>query len=115
MADVRQLASTIVVSAPDLRAGTIDGTDTIWSDLDARYGDFKGHLLISSFTFDLAWPTREMRPFDDETVRLSRSGEFVIVPRGGWHTARPRRRTTMLFVTPGEGADNREQPVREAA
>ena len=134
MADVKKLQSTFVVSAPDLGAEAIDVTDTIWSDLDARYGDFKGHVLISSFAFDDAWPTWEMHPAGDETVclldgdvemilalsdgdqtvRLSEPGDFVIVPKGVWHTATPRRRTTMLFVTPGEGTENREQPIREA-
>jgi quercetin dioxygenase-like cupin family protein len=41
---------------------------------------------------------------------LSRPGAFVVVPRGAWHTARIAEATTMLFVTPGEGTENREQP-----
>lgn len=132
MSGVKQLASTFVVTAPDLRAETIDVTDSIWADIDQRYGDFKDRMLIASFTFDDAWPTWEMHPAGDETVclldgdiemtlaladgdqtvRLKKPGEFVIVPKGVWHTAKPLCRTTMLFVTPGEGTENREQPVR---
>ena len=129
-----KLASTFVVAAPDLSAETVAVTDTLWADIDAKYGDFKGRTLISSFEFSEAWPTWEMHPAGDEfvclldgdvtmtlalpdgdkTVRLNEPGEYVIVPKGVWHTAEPLRRTNMLFVTPGEGTENREQPVREA-
>ena len=53
-------------------------------------------------------------PHGDETVRLSEPGAFVIVPRGTWHTAKVNVPTTMLFVTPGQGTENREQPIRDA-
>ena len=128
-----KLASTFVVAAPDLSSETVAVTDTLWADIDAKYGDFKGRTLISSFEFSEAWPTWEMHPAGDEfvclldgdvemtlaladgdkTVRLNEPGEFVIVPKGVWHTAVPLCRTNMLFVTPGEGTENREQPVRE--
>lgn len=134
MAAPKQLESTFVVTTQDFAAETIDVTDTIWAELDAKYGDFKGRTLISSFAFSEAWPTWEMHPAGDEfvclldgdvdmtlalpdgdnTVRLSESGTFVIVPKGVWHTANPHRPTSMLFVTPGEGTENREQPVRES-
>jgi len=48
----------------------------------------------------------------DETQRLSQPGEFVIVPRGVWHTAKVREPTTMLFVTPGQDTENKVEPVR---
>jgi len=48
----------------------------------------------------------------DQTVRLSEPGSFVIVPRGTWHTATVRKPTQMMFVTPGQDTDNREEPVR---
>jgi len=50
---------------------------------------------------------------EDHCVRLSMPGEFVIVPRGVWHTARVHEPTTMIFVTPGEGTENRENPEPE--
>lgn len=37
---------------------------------------------------------------------------FVVVPRGTWHTAKVHAATTMLFITPGEGTENRESPPR---
>ncbi len=127
-----KLNSTFVVTDPRQNAVTLKVTDTFWSDLDERYGDFKGHTLISCFSFDEPWPTWEVHPAGDEfvcllegnvemtlamaegdeTLRLSEPGSFVIVPRGIWHTASPLKPTRMLFVTPGEGTENREQPVR---
>lgn len=135
MADVRGLEDTFVVMTPEHAAETIDVTETVWQDLDARYGDFRGNTLVSVFGFEEAWPTWEMHPEGDEIVcllegdvdvtlalpdgdetrRLTQPGQFVIVPRGVWHTASPYRQTRMLFVTPGEGTENREQPVRAGA
>jgi len=37
-------------------------------------------------------------------------GIYEQLDRGTWHTARTSVSTTMLFVTPGEGTENR--PVR---
>lgn len=132
MSEPQTLSSTFVVTDRDLRAETVAVTDTLWSDIDARYGDFRGRTLISSFAFSEPWPTWEMHPAGDEfvclldgdvdvtlalpegdrTTRLSQPGQFVIVPKGVWHFASPHRPTTMLFVTPGEGTENREQPRR---
>ena len=52
-------------------------------------------------------------PGGDESVRLTEPGSFVIVPRGTWHTAKVHSPTQMLFITPGQGTENREQPVRD--
>jgi quercetin dioxygenase-like cupin family protein len=40
-------------------------------------------------------------------VSLTEPGSFVIVPKGTWHTARIAKPTSMLFVTPGEGTQNK--------
>lgn len=93
-------------------------------------GDFTGHVLVSRHSFDAAWSMWEMHPVGDELVYLLEGdvdfvllqdgvekalhvdvpGTYVIVPKGTWHTARPRKPTTMLFLTPGEGTENRERP-----
>ena len=124
------IQSTFVVVNPKLTADSVPVTDTIWSDLDEKYGDFAGHSLISSFSFDADWPTWEIHPEGDEfvcllsgdadmilrtddgeqCVRLHTPGSFVIVPKGTWHTAKVNAPTSMLFVTPGQGTENREQP-----
>ncbi|MFQ6005072.1 MAG: cupin domain-containing protein [Woeseia sp.] len=114
----------------ELMADIVPVTDTIWSDLDDSYGDFAGHSLIASFSFDQDWPTWEVHPEGDEFVcllsgdadmvldaedgeqliRLNAPGSFVIIPKGTWHTAKVHAPTTMLFVTPGQGTENRERP-----
>jgi mannose-6-phosphate isomerase-like protein (cupin superfamily) len=122
------LSSTFVVLGPGQGAEPVEVTPTIYQDLDARFGGFKGHTLVARYEFAMDWPTWEVHPQGDEvvvlmsgradmvldergahrTVRLSRPGEFVIVPRGTWHTARISTPTSMLFITPGEGTENRE-------
>ena len=42
-----------------------------------------------------------------KTETIPVSGEFVLVPANVWHTARPARPTTMLFLTPGAGTEHR--------
>ena len=127
-----RLDSTFVVTDPGQNAVALSVGDTFWSDLDEKYGDFAGHSLISCFSFEEPWPTWEVHPAGDEfvyllsgeaemilatadgdkTVTLSNPGEFVIVPRNTWHTARVSVPTAMLFVTPGEGTINAEEPER---
>ena len=51
-------------------------------------------------------------PGGDSATRMNEPGSFVIVPKGTWHTAKVFAPTQMLFITPGEGTENREQPVR---
>ncbi len=132
MTKPRQIASSFVVMSDTFDADTVDVTDTMYAELDERYNGFAGHLLITSHTFEVDWPTWEVHPKGDEfvmlvsgdvdmvlalnegdkTVHLSKPGLFLIVPRGTWHTARVHKPTQMMFVTPGEGTDNRTQPTR---
>lgn len=120
------LDQTRAILTPELSAIAKDVTPDFYAEL----GDFDGQVLISRFAFDEPWPTWEMHPAGDEivyllegdvtlllrdasgerTLRLSEPGSYVIVPKGAWHTARPNRPTAMLFVTPGAGTENREQP-----
>ncbi|MCH9694433.1 MAG: hypothetical protein K0U72_07985 [Gammaproteobacteria bacterium] len=46
----------------------------------------------------------------DQSTLLRDAGEFVIVPKGVWHTARVRELARMLFITPGQETDNQAQP-----
>ncbi len=114
-----------------------DGTGTaksvgprFYEELDEEFAHFRGHCLIMRYTFAEAWPTWEVHPAGDELVyliegdtdfvlriggedrrvRVDRPGSYVVVPRGTWHTAQPHARTTMLFVTPGEGTLNAAEP-----
>ena len=121
------LASTFVVIDPNHSATPIAVTPTIFEELDRRFDQFKGRLLVSSFRFDQSWSTWEIHPAGDEIVcllsgeaslvldrdgteeiiHLREPGAFAIVPKGTWHTARTSVPTQMLFVTPGQGTDNR--------
>lgn len=124
------LRSTFVILNKELLADTIPVTDTIWNDIDRKYGDFAGHTLVASFSFDKDWPTWEVHPHGDEVVclitgdvemilatkggetkvRLDSQGSFVVVPKNTWHTAKVHAPAMMLFITPGEGTENREIP-----
>ncbi len=101
-----------------------------YEELDAEFDAFRGCALVQRYTFAEAWPTWEMHPSGDEFVyllegdtdfvlrradgdeilRVNRPGSYVVVPRGVWHTARPHRPTTLLFITPGEGTLNAPEP-----
>ena len=124
------LQTSFVVQKPGFAADIVPVTENIWSELDQNYGQFAGHALIASFSFDDDWPTWEMHPRGDEIVALisgtaelimrtasgdirqtlSTPGDFVVVPKGTWHTAKVAEPTQMIFVTPGEGTLNRETP-----
>jgi len=132
MGQAQRLASNFVVLNDKFQASTIDVGQDIYRRLDEEYKEFAGHLLISSYAFDDDWPTWEVHPAGDEfvilvsgdadlvlarangdeTIRMTEPGTFVLVPKDTWHTARIRRHTVMMFITPGEGTINAEEPVR---
>ncbi len=119
-----------LILGPDGNATARAVTDNFYAELDRDFGSFRGHILIQRFEFAEDWPTWEVHPEGDEfvyllegdtdfvlwqdgaeqVVRVNEPGSYVMVPQGAWHTARPRSRTVMLFVTPGEGTLNAEQP-----
>ena len=121
------LDSTFVVLQPDQSTALIEVTPTLFEELDERFEGFRGRVLVSSFSFDSDWPTWEMHPVGDEVVcllsgivsmvldrggrhevvELTQPGAFVVVPKGTWHTARTSVRSKMLFVTPGQGTENK--------
>ena len=124
------LKTTFVIVNAEKSADTLPVTDTVCSEMDEKVGDFAGHSLVASFSFDDDWPTWEIHPHGDEVVRLmsgdatmildtaegeqrvrlNQPGAFVIVPQATWHMAKVHAPTTMLFVTPGQDTENRETP-----
>jgi mannose-6-phosphate isomerase-like protein (cupin superfamily) len=122
-----ELTSTFVVVEPDHKAIPIAVTPAIYDELDKQFENFKDRLLVSAFNFESDWSSWEMHPAGDEIVcllsgdvtlvldrngaeqiiHLRDPGSFAIVPKGTWHTARTAVPTRMLFVTPGEGTQNR--------
>jgi len=121
------LSETFAVLAPSLAITPVLVTPTIYQEIDERFGGFKGHVLVAMHEFRERWPSWEVHPKGDELVvllsgeaqmvldekggkrvaHLAKPGDYVIVPRGTWHTALICVETRMLFVTPGEGTENK--------
>jgi mannose-6-phosphate isomerase-like protein (cupin superfamily) len=104
------LASMFVVLQPDQRAALIENAPGVFEALGRRFDGFRGHhpagdelvcLLSGRVTMVLD------RGGMEERVALDKPGEYVLVPQGTWHTARTEVATNMLFVTPGEGTQNK--------
>ena len=124
------LTTERAIFTPSLEAKTKALSLTFYPELEAEFNGFAGHVLISQHHFAEDWPTWEVHPAGDEFVtlitgditlvlwqdqqehalRLSTPSDFVIIPKGVWHTARVQAPTTMLFVTPGEGTKNAAAP-----
>ena len=124
------LATERAIFTPSLDVKTKALSPTFYPELEAEFNGFAGHVLISQHHFAEDWPTWEVHPAGDEFVtlitgditlvlwqdqqehalRLSNPSDFVIIPKGVWHTARVQAPTTMLFVTPGEGTKNAAAP-----
>ncbi len=123
-----ELAGTYVHLRDDRSAALIPVTPTFWDELTSdRRPELDAGRLVMRFDFTADWPTWEVHPAGDEvvvlltgsaemqlelpagvqSVNLSKPGDFVLVPRGIWHTAKIIRPTGMLFITPGEGTQNR--------
>jgi quercetin dioxygenase-like cupin family protein len=120
------IASTFVALDDASRARPLPVTDSFWPDLiGGRLGTVS--RLISSFSFDADWSSWERHPAGEEfvcliegevelhlekdgmrdTVVLDRPGAYVLVPTNTWHTAKVRKPARMIFVTAGEGTENR--------
>ncbi|NPU90793.1 MAG: cupin domain-containing protein [Gammaproteobacteria bacterium] len=116
-----------VVLDPDKNATVVRYSPDLYEKLDKDFGDFVGHELISCFEFNADWPSWEIHPHGDEIVVLlagsavmlldkggaveevvlSRAGEYVVVPKGTWHTAHVAKSAKLLFVTPGQDTQNK--------
>lgn len=116
-----------VVLSPDKKATPVINTSDLYERLDQEFENFKGHELISCYSFTENWPSWEIHPNGDEVVvllsgsatfildfegkhkqvQLSQVGEYVVVPKGTWHTAHVTDMAKVLFITPGEGTENR--------
>lgn len=126
------LASTFAVLDGALSATPVPVTPTLYGELDARFGGFTGCLLVAEYAFTADWPTWERHPAGDELLYLlegaaelhllregreevvpfGTQGTMVVIPRNTWHTARVAQACRILFITPGEGTENRPDPRR---
>ncbi len=137
---VKPMSPPRVFSASDTFA-TLDGTGEVqthavspefWSQLSSGERVLPGPYLMSFGTSSADWPHWEMHPSGEEVVmliagagdfvmrlpggdqRLSlrQAGDYVVVPRGTWHTFRNAGGdpATLLFITSGEGTTHSKQP-----
>lgn len=124
---IRDLSSDFVVLGPDQAATAMPLSPSLYEELDNRFNGFKDHWLVAVHSFDADWPSWEIHPAGDEIVvllygevtlvlktddgdqhiELNMPGSYFIVPRNTWHTARIDTPSRMLFITPGEGTENR--------
>jgi cupin superfamily acireductone dioxygenase involved in methionine salvage len=95
----------------------------LYSRLESNYSEFRSCELISCHTFEKDWDSWENHPNGDEVVLLlegnmtfllqsdngstsvvlKKMGDYAIVPKNTWHTAKVYNRSKVLFITPGEG------------
>lgn len=95
--------------------------DDFWT---RRVLEFGAGQLISRFPTHAAWPNWEMHPNGDEFIfQVSGvtefivegfsvpvtlvAGQFIIVPKGHWHTANCMRAGEAVYITNGEGTQHR--------
>lgn len=119
--------STFVVLDDTGNAIPIAVSDRFYEKLEQQFGDFKGKRLISHYTFEQDWDSWEMHPAGEEFVyllsgqvdfvleqeggeeilSLNTPGQYILLPRGVWHTAKVHTPSSVLFITPGEGTQSR--------
>jgi len=46
---------------------------------------------------------------EEKHIELTEQGEFFIIPKGVWHTAKTHCKTQLLFITPGQ--DTQQKPI----
>jgi len=123
----QNISSTFVVLDGANNAIPMAVGDRFYEKLEHQFGDFKGKRLISHYTFEQDWDSWEMHPAGEEfvcllsghvdfilqhdggeeNVSLNAPGQYILVPRGVWHTARVYTPSSVLFITPGEGTQQR--------
>lgn len=123
------ITSTFLRLRSDVTIEPIPVEDNFWQTLaQGGYGNFHNEYLVTCHAFDRDWSSWEMHPNGDELVcllegavtfmleetggnralELGQSGDYLIVPKGVWHTARVRGPSRVLFITAGEGTRHRE-------
>lgn len=123
------IATTYARIKPDASAEAIPVSDTFWQDLsNGAFGSFENEFLVTTQSFTQNWPVWEMHPQGEEiiillignvdlilekktgnkVVCLQQQGDWLMVPKGVWHTAHANAPSTVLFITAGEGTLHRQ-------
>lgn len=119
---------TYVHLGPNGTSIPLEVTNRFWQDMaSGTFSDLGPGRLVSTYEFKESWTTWEKHPAGEEvvvllagamdlvlaadgreeTVSLDRPGQFLIVPRDVWHTADVPKGALALFITAGEGTQNR--------
>lgn len=120
--------ATYLHLGPDGTSVPLEADDAFWPAL-ASGG--LAHLgpgrLVSTYDFTDDWASWESHPAGEEVVvlisgaiefmldtpagqtklELKQPGQFLLIPRGTWHTANIAQHAKVLFITPGEGTAHR--------
>ena len=127
MKSVNKIEQDFVVLSPNKEASIEPADATLYDRLDKKYSGFIGHELISCYEFELDWSSWEVHPHGDEVVllmsgdvtfllqteagetrvNLNEQGQYLVVPKGVWHTAKTKGKSKLLFITPGQGTQHR--------
>ena len=123
------LAENYLRLKPDASVDVLSVDETFRPGLmRGQLGNFNYEFLVSRFDFTVDWPTWEVHPNGDEnffllsgaaqlhlenpdgeasSLMINQPGDYVFLLRGNWHTAKISQPTSMLFITAGEGTENR--------
>lgn len=106
----------------------LEVNESFWDKLTSGGFDHLGAgRLVSTYDFAEDWASKEMHPAGEEVVvllsgaaefvlevdggerkiTLDQPGQFLLIPRGAWHTANVAQHAKALFITPGEGTEHR--------
>lgn len=128
MSTANDIRRTYLHFRDDLGADALPVSDSFWEQMaGGAFPQLEQGRLMSAFTFSEPWTMWERHPAGEElvmllageatvvleeaggerAVRLIDAGDFVLVPRNVWHTARTSVETKMLFLTPGAGTEHR--------
>jgi mannose-6-phosphate isomerase-like protein (cupin superfamily) len=123
-----QAIDTFLHLGPEGSAVPLQVDDAFWPTLTSGGFDHLGPgRLVSTYDFSEDWQSWEQHPAGEEVVvllagalelvldadegerhvRLDQPGQFLIVPRGTWHTANVAQHAKVLFITPGQGTGHR--------
>lgn len=121
------LAKVFAVLKPDQSVEKVSVTPSVYQELDANFDGFKSHQLVSLYSFSEDWSSWEVHPKGDEVVvllsgeitvvldiagehqqkALKEQGDYVVIPKNTWHTAKTNAEAKVLFITPGEGTEHK--------
>ena len=125
-----QINKTRAVLSPTMEFFTKALSPDFYNELEHEFDGFANHILLSQHSFNEDWGVWEKHPLGDEIVlllsgeadlvtmqdreentqHLAVQGDYVLIKKDTWHTARTTQPTSMLFITAGEGTVNEENP-----